>query len=599
MREAQRGRWGPCLGKIPIFVSLRQYAETGKSLLDFIVDEFAVCGFPDARPFVEALLQAGKALVLFDGLDEVGKTDEADRRGQVTEALAQFARQYGDCHIVITCRIAATEYTFQPAFTYVEMADFAPDQVEKFVRAWFWDDAAADKGVPLAEKMLAEWERPEHAGIRDLGRNPLLLTLLCLAYAETLSFPARRVEIYEEALDALLKKWDSTRQIQRGSRYKQVSLGRKRQMFSRIAYNAFARGEIVFRQADLEGWLVDYLAHVPELPQAIDIDGEAVLKEIVAQHGIFVEQAHGLYSFAHLTFQEYYAACYIAADPATALDTLLNHVADPKWREVGLLTFSLFDDATPFLAAFERALQRLIAQRLQLVAWLRWIDEQTGVSQAAYRPPAIRCWYARALASDFDFEHDVARDRARVFDLYFACNRACDRAHALARALDLNLALALVLARDFDLARDLALDLAPDLVVSRALDLVLAVGLQATLQQMQASGWQKDQTALARALAALEIPSTDAPPATWKKFAAQLDEIINVHDALGCYHRLEAEAADLTKAAKELWPLDENDLEAFVAYLDATQLFYDCLQLAYTSDRTAFEDRILLLPPEV
>ena len=62
------------------------------------------------------------------------------------------------------------------------------------------------------------------------------------------AFPARRVDIYEEALDALLKKWDDSRGIQRGSLYKTLSLGRKRQMFARIAYNAFVRSEIVFHK---------------------------------------------------------------------------------------------------------------------------------------------------------------------------------------------------------------------------------------------------------------------------------------------------------------------------------------------------------------
>ena len=79
VREAQRGKWGSCLGKIPIFVPLKQFAESGKTLFDFIVEQFAVCHFPDAAPFVEPLLKEGKALVLFDGLDEVTKAAEARR----------------------------------------------------------------------------------------------------------------------------------------------------------------------------------------------------------------------------------------------------------------------------------------------------------------------------------------------------------------------------------------------------------------------------------------------------------------------------------------------------------------------------------------
>ena len=119
---------------------------------------------------------------------------------------------------------------------------------------------------------------------------------------------------------------------------------------------------------------------MPEVPDAIDIDAEAVLREIVEQHGIFAEQSRGLFSFAHLTFQEYYVAKYLAESPAPdALDSLMARVTDDKWREVFLLTASLLPDATPFLAAFEGALHRLIAPRPPLVAWLRWIDEQAVV----------------------------------------------------------------------------------------------------------------------------------------------------------------------------------------------------------------------------
>ena len=46
-----------------------------------------------------------------------------------------------------------------------------------------------DVSARLAQEMLDELARPDHAGIRDLGRSPLLLTLLCLNYAETLIFP--------------------------------------------------------------------------------------------------------------------------------------------------------------------------------------------------------------------------------------------------------------------------------------------------------------------------------------------------------------------------------------------------------------------------
>ncbi len=130
-------------------------------------------------------------------------------------------------------------------------------------------------------------------------------------------------------------------------------------MYARIAYDAFSRNEILFPSQIWKRELIDYLQYVPELPAQIDIDAEAVLHEIIAQHGIFTEQAQRLFSFAHLTFQEYFAAKHIVDNAVSGtLETLAAHATDDKWREVFLLTSSLLSDATNFLTRFEKGAER-------------------------------------------------------------------------------------------------------------------------------------------------------------------------------------------------------------------------------------------------
>ena len=575
VREATRGQWGRCLGKTPIFVPLREVAETGKPLVEFIVDQFAICHFPgDATPFVEALLKSGQALVLFDGLDEVSTGADADRRGDMTAALMNFANVYSTCHIVITCRIAAVEATFDPGFTYLEMADFAPEQVEHFVRAWFWDENDTAAGAALAEQMLAEWKKPEHAGIRDLGRSPLLLSLLCLNYAEALHFPVRRVELYQEALDALLKKWDSSRRIQRGGLlYKQLSLGRRQQMFARIAFDAFVRNEIVFPKANLERWLLDYLVNVPEMPAAVDIDTETLLREIVAQHGIFVEQAHHLFSFAHLAFQEYYAAIYIVNNTTgDVMETLLAHVNDARWREVFLLTASLLSDATLLIANIEAALRDLAMQSPQFNRLLRVIGKQADEAPSGCSRSALRL---------------LLCGRALAF--------ALDRAGLGALACALYLAFHLARAPVPDLALVLAVDVESVLVHARILDLDRDRTLRTQLLDRLGS---QNRTSVYDAFAAVKTPAVDALVEEWQSTIDDMRVVVEKTGALSRYRHLQAEAEALVVAQKTLLrSLDASDIEVIIRYLGATKLFYDCLQLAYTPSRKDFEARILEPPP--
>jgi hypothetical protein len=596
VREAQRGKWGHCIGKIPIFIPLKQFAESGKSLFDFSAEQLAVGHFPDAAPFVERLLTEGKALLLFDGLDEVAKDTEGhtNRRDQVTKQIEQFSRQYNGCHIVVTCRVAATEYVFDTAFIYLELADFAPDQVEAFVHNWFWDPTEQEKSASVAERMLAELAKPENEGIRDLARSPLLLTLLCLNYVETLSFPVRRVEFYQEALDALLKKWDASRQIQRRSLYKALSLGRKQQMFSRIAHDGFVKGEFLFAQTDLEARLKAYLAYVPEVGDAIDIDAETVLREIIEQHGIFVEQSRGLFSFAHLTFQEYYVAKYVAENlgPDT-LEALTARVTYDKWREVFLLTGSLLSDATPFLAALEHALHRLITPRPRLIAWLHWIDQEARKSQAAYKVSATRSWYLATLASMADLAGHGAQPLALVGALALAL--AGDLADDLALAGDLSRDLTLF--GDLVRAEDPAYELRLAGTLARSFAQDRASGLTVMLERIREICQCLGYSVAGEALSALVIPPAGAPEATWNKLAMDLDRIVEASGPLRSYRQLTTESGALAEGTPDRWQFDRADMEALLEHVRATQLFYDCLKLAYTPDRRAFEDRILLPPP--
>lgn len=533
VRETGRGRWADGIGKVPIYVSLKQYADNNISLLDYVTEQFAICKFASGVPVVKELLESGRALVLFDGLDEVTNADglTANTRGHVALELDRFALLYSNCHIVISCRIAALDFTFADAFTYLEMADFSPEQVEHFIRQWFSDDVVTNGTTRLAEQMLSEWAKPEHRDIRDLARSPLLLTLLCLNYAETQSFPIRRVEIYEEALDALLKKWDSTRQVLRGTLYKALSLGRKRQMFARIAYDAFVQNKILFEQSELEASLVAYLAHVPELPTPIDIDGEDILEEIIANHGIFAQQAYGLYSFSHLTLQEYFAAKHIVENYSTAaLDTMFEHITDDKWREVILMTTSLLADATDFLTKFATTLQALVVANSDLAAVMTSVHEYVANSKADYRAP-----YARLLSLALWLNLARTTNLGHIVDLSAAVT--LDLAYALARPSDIDLAI--VRTKDIDRAFESIIDETNDQDSDYVFDVYRA-------------------RTLARALA-FEL--------------------------------------NLTPEVSHTIALTRTHIGDIMEYIFASRLYYDCIQLAYTPNRCAYEDRILEPPP--
>ena len=133
--------------KVPVFVTLKELADSGMEIVPFITHQFAVHRFPNPGPFVEELLKDGAAIVLFDGLDEVNLAD--DGRATMIRRLNDFVYQYGECQILITCRVAATDYSFTQ-FDYVEMADFDAGQIGRYIDLWFVNDEAKRRGCRAA-----------------------------------------------------------------------------------------------------------------------------------------------------------------------------------------------------------------------------------------------------------------------------------------------------------------------------------------------------------------------------------------------------------------------------------------------------------------
>ncbi|MBI5307156.1 MAG: hypothetical protein HZB37_02160 [Planctomycetes bacterium] len=210
--------------------------------------------------FIEYILKKGWVMVLFDAVDEVNV--EGEQRTKIIQSVSNFVRKYRQNKYMITCRIAASEYSFE-GFTDVEIADFNNEQAKTFVARWFTHSPI--KG----EKFLAEIENTEHRGLKELMQTPLLLALLCIGFEETMAFPSRRAEIYKDAIDALLKKWDTSRAIKRDDVYRGLSFGRKEQMFARIAAAYFDKGDIFFKQNDLAKHIGAFMETLPPVDKFI------------------------------------------------------------------------------------------------------------------------------------------------------------------------------------------------------------------------------------------------------------------------------------------------------------------------------------------
>ncbi len=542
-----------CLGDkfhgelVPIFVTLKVYAETkgAPTLHEYIFAELQQRKV--SRDEIERLLESGRALILLDGLDEVRQED--DRR--VKQDIDKFSRDWLKNRFAITCRIAAREYQFEK-FTEVEVADFDEGQIETFVNNWF-----KGKDEPKAARLLEKLK--DNEPVQELAKSPLLLTLLCLVFGERNDLPPKRSELYKEGLEVLMKKWDAKRNIEREQIYKHLSPQNKEDMLGQIAFNTFVQGEYFFRQDDLQHQIKQYICNLPEAdgdPEVLRVDSEVVLKAIEHHHGLLVERARNIYSFSHLTFQEYFTAREVERE--RKLEDLMQHFTDPRWKEVFLLTAEMLRRSDDFLLMMKDRIDKMLAGDEKLQALLLWAKQKADSVRTKYKPVAVRAFY-------FGISFYLSLD---IYDPYYSlCLYDLDLYLDLDHSLyDLDIYISL----EFSLSLDFSLDFSLDQTIEAS-----EGELQQALQGL------KDRLRLPDSDTDLETHSQwwDNNKEEWR---SELRQVCIKHRNIG-----------------HDWQFTREQKKLLKKYYEANNLLVQCMNRSYVSKQVREEiEATLLLPRE-
>lgn len=401
---------------IPVFVSLRTLmAEANPQrcldLADYLADYLETCWVKDGLPAqaIAPLLKAGKILVLLDGLDEVATADLPDLQA----CLQRFADRYYQSPIIITSRIASIPLTLS-GFHYAEVADLTQAQIERSVERYF--EATDPHDHSLARQFLAHLEHADNAAIRELVATPILLHLLCRVFQDRKTFPAKRVKLYQVGLETLLVRWDQARGIHRSSATDTWSVADKIKLLSHIAAHFFEQERYFFDKIEIVQFIAQYL----QAEKAVSVDteqlwflSEEILRVFETQHGLLVQRAHDVYSFSHLTFQEYLTARKISATPEPLLPDVLQQLARqvemPHWREVISMTSGLLSQPHLLLDPLLQTIEQRVDENAEIQTLLAQVQQKVEKTSVNLDPTALRLFYL-ALSQNWEWGTAIALD---------------------------------------------------------------------------------------------------------------------------------------------------------------------------------------------
>ncbi|WDP91658.1 MAG: DUF4062 domain-containing protein [Desulfobacter sp.] len=343
---------------VPFLIELRKYVLHGaEDFIQYIIrntKEFYDVTI-DGESLVALLEEKKRALVFFDGLDEVF---DPDQRISVINQFENFANRYPGACIIVTSRIAGySGYELGLAgFSHYTLLPLTLNQIRNFTLQWYryYTLEGTERTAQGLVQRITESPR-----LLDLAGNPLLLTMMAVIYKDR-DLPNERWRLYKRCADTLLEDWEMGKGI-KNIEFRsdvQIRTAQKAEILQRVARYMLGHGQEnrelnAIAYAPLYTIVSDYLRKKYSLSQgiaeAVTID---ILQHLMERTYVLAGIGERVFGFVHRTFMEYFAAldCQAQFNAKMSDFTWLTreifgaHWQGGEWEEVLLLLIAMLQD---------------------------------------------------------------------------------------------------------------------------------------------------------------------------------------------------------------------------------------------------------------
>lgn len=240
----------------------------------------------------------------------------------------------------------------------VYLVPFDDVRVEAFAGNWYAQRCASEaEAREKSDDLVAAISR--HLVTKRLARTPNLLTLMAVVHRERADLPDGKALLYDEIANAYINTIDVSRKLTYGP--DRLAHHDWKERKSWLAYVGFRMQMRRSAQDDTAGILAngdevcDWLAEAMEKAGVGDARSAAreYLGWVARRSGLLLPRGENIYAFVHLSFQEYFCACYLAeclvspgyirrgvsSDQSVSRDSLSKWAGDSGWGEVFISLF--------------------------------------------------------------------------------------------------------------------------------------------------------------------------------------------------------------------------------------------------------------------
>jgi hypothetical protein len=400
--------WVPFL--LPLRAYRKVFAGTPNLSLPDLIMHYHVESLAELNPklhnlpgrWAEDLLIQGKALVMFDGFDEVPEAERHTLSRWIHRQMRRFDRTV---FILASRPKAYTESFTEPLRTKIWVRPFNAQQQTQFVQQWYASQERLARGgldspevereaKRSAQNLLSQIHNPQRPELADLAKNPLLLNLLVTYHRSnpSVELPRQRAELYQDIVTLQLRKRPEARDVEL-----LLTPADRQKVLQFVALEMMQAPLRLIPEADLIALTATALQK-----QGHTLSAATFINQMIDVSELIVRQGLEGCEFAHLSFQEFLAAAQVKDLQQESLlyPHLQNANADSDdedrawWRQTILLYAAQITNPTSLIkeALRQKAVDLAYAcyQETQ-----RTLDKELAAELEALKPQIQTSRYAK------------------------------------------------------------------------------------------------------------------------------------------------------------------------------------------------------------
>lgn len=294
---------------IPIFIELKRL-KSSHLILDEIIEKIK----PISNNFNEQelfkLIEEGNFIFFFDGYDEINTEDKMI----VTENLQEFISKAYNNKFILTSRPETIIGCFNN-FQRFKIRDLKVKEAYKILKLY-----DKDEHKNKANELIERIQRDALRNIKEFLKNPLLVSLLYMAYEYKPKIPYKKHIFYEQVYDALFEKHDLMKDGFDRPKYSNLDISDFEKVLRYVGFSTVKKGQVEFNKSSLL-----QIINKAKRETGLDFKENDFLHDLITTVPLFVLEGV-YYSWSHKSLQDYFAAKFIEIGAGQKREAILEKI---------------------------------------------------------------------------------------------------------------------------------------------------------------------------------------------------------------------------------------------------------------------------------